>query len=99
MGRDVSISRTMERQVFYRYSGVKYKRQCSNYSECKTRKIIILSHPDTQSDSQFYVYTIQPMGSEMMIHLQTKKSKKNIIAKGPEDQYLSFSMINLLPSI
>ncbi len=51
---------------------------------------IILSHPDTQNDSQFYVYAIQPMGSEMMIHLQTKKSKKDIIAKGPEDEYLSF---------
>ena len=29
------------------------------------------------------------MGSEMMVHLKSKKSGIDIIAKGPEDEYLA----------
>ena len=39
--------------------------------------------------SSFYIYAIQPMGSEMMMHIKCRKSEKDIIAKGPESEYLS----------
>jgi len=42
-----------------------------------------------ESSSAFYIYTIQPMGSEMMVHIKSRKSGIDIIAKGPEDEYLS----------
>ncbi len=49
---------------------------------------IIIKPVDDKNSSCFYVYTIQPMGSEMMVHLKSRKSGMDIIAKGPEDEYL-----------
>jgi multiple sugar transport system ATP-binding protein len=37
----------------------------------------------------FYVYAIQPMGSEVMVHLKSPGSGRDIIAKGPESELLS----------
>ena len=48
---------------------------------------IIINKPDGRGS--FFVYTIQPMGSEMMIHLKSEKGGVDIIAKGPEDEYLA----------
>jgi multiple sugar transport system ATP-binding protein len=38
-------------------------------------------------NAPFYIYAIQPMGSEVMIHIQSKKSGRDIIAKGPETEF------------
>jgi multiple sugar transport system ATP-binding protein len=44
--------------------------------------------PISEAESPFYIYAIQPMGSEMMIHIKSK-SGQDIIAKGPESDYLA----------
>lgn len=49
----------------------------------------IVIDPSAKESGEFFVYTIQPMGSEMMVHLKSKKSGIDIIAKGPEDEYLA----------
>lgn len=41
-----------------------------------------------KTEGSFYIYAIQPMGSEMMMHIKPRKSGKDIIAKGSESEYL-----------
>jgi ABC-type sugar transport system ATPase subunit len=69
---------------------------CGCISEFGTEdKITINVRPEDVSikpvseKSSFYIYTIQPMGSEMMIHIKSRNSENDIIAKGPESEYLS----------
>lgn len=46
----------------------------------------------TDDGGTFYVYSIQPMGSEMLIHIKSKKGGIDVIAKGPEDDYLAIKL-------
>ena len=43
-------------------------------------------------NGKFYIYTIQPMGSEVMVHLKSINNKLDIIVKGPEENYLNYKV-------
>jgi ABC-type sugar transport system ATPase subunit len=67
-----------------------------NVSKIKNDQIITINiRPEdigivpTTEAGPFYIYAIQPMGSEVMIHIKSKTSDKDIIAKGPECEYLN----------
>ncbi len=40
----------------------------------------------------FFIYTIQPMGSEVMVHLKSISRNLDVIVKGPEENFLKFSI-------
>ena len=46
----------------------------------------------SSENGKYYIYTIQPMGSEVMVHLKSVNGKIDIIVKGPEENYLKYKI-------
>lgn len=47
---------------------------------------------ESASDGDFFIYAIQPMGSEVLVHLKSKSGVLDLIAKGPEELYLKLEV-------
>ncbi len=46
----------------------------------------------SSENGDFFIYTIQPMGSEVMVHLKSVNRKLDMIVKGPEENYLKYKV-------
>ena len=46
----------------------------------------------SSENGNFFIYTIQPMGSEVMVHLKSVNRKLDMIVKGPEEHYLKYKV-------
>jgi len=61
------------------------------------REVILNVRPEDMElvmaqEGNFSVYAVQPMGSEVMIHLRSRSGQLDIIVKGPEENFLRFKI-------
>lgn len=96
MAAEKSVIPIMDSVCSLKYSG--------EISASRNNEYVLNARPedikiDSASDGDFLIYAIQPMGSEVMVHLRSKSGILDIIAKGPEEGYLKFKIedrVNLL---
>ena len=87
LSSDRSFSPEADSECSVGYSGV--------ISVKEDREVTVNARPEDieivpAGAGDFFIYTIQPMGSEVMVHLKSKNNKLDIIVKGPEETYLKY---------
>ncbi len=68
-----------------------------NINSSESKGITVNARPEdidvkSSESGSFYIYTIQPMGSEVMVHLKSVNNKLDVIVKGPEENYLGYKV-------